>query len=123
MFVAEGAEAFDVLVADGVPGVGELAEGPLGVDGVVERDAVDDQPERGQLLFLAVVVVLAQLAAVAMEHLARERVTALAAIELGEDPPAQHFVVALVQQVDRLGGASDLRDRAGQRSQVTRMAT
>jgi hypothetical protein len=59
VLVPEGAEALDVLVADGVLGGGEVVEGPLGVDRVVEGDAVDDEAERGELFFLALAVGLA----------------------------------------------------------------
>jgi hypothetical protein len=57
--VPEGAEALDVLVADGASGGGEVVERALGVDRVVEGDAVDDEAERGELFFLALVVGLA----------------------------------------------------------------
>ena len=56
MLVPEGAEALDVLVAAGVLGGGEVVEGALGVDRVVEGDAVDDEAERGELFFLALAV-------------------------------------------------------------------
>jgi len=59
VLVPKGAEALDVLVADGVPAGGELVKGALGVDRVVEGDAVDDEAERGELFFLALVVGLA----------------------------------------------------------------
>jgi hypothetical protein len=42
-----------------VLGGGEVVEGPLGVDRVVEGDAVDDEAERGELFFLALAVGLA----------------------------------------------------------------
>jgi hypothetical protein len=39
-------------------------------------------------------------------------VAGLAAVELGEDAPAQRLVVAVVEQVDGLGRAANLGDRA-----------
>ena len=122
MVVGERAEPLDVFVTDGVPGSVEVVEGALGVDRVVERDAVDDEAERRELFFLALVVGLAELAAAAVEDLAGERVAALAAVELGEDPPTQRLVVAVVEQVDRFGGASDLGDRAGQVGEMAGVA-
>ena len=109
MVVGEWAEPLDVFVAGCVPGCMEVVEGALGVDRVVERDAVDDDVERGELFFLALVVGLAEFAAAAVEDLAGERVAALAAVELGEDAPAQCFVVAVVQE----GGLSWWRGRSG----------
>ena len=54
MVAAERAEALDVLVAGFAAGAGgDVIDGPLGVDGVVEDDGVDDQAERVELLFLA----------------------------------------------------------------------
>jgi hypothetical protein len=57
--VRERAEPRDVFVMDGVPSSVEVVEGALGVDRVVERDAVDDEAERRELFFLALVVGLA----------------------------------------------------------------
>ena len=59
MVAAQRAEPLDVDVVDLQAGGGEVVEGALGVDGVVEGDAVDDEAERGELFFLAVVVGLA----------------------------------------------------------------
>jgi hypothetical protein len=59
---AQRAEALDAGVVEHVAGGGEVVEGALGVDGVVEDDRVDDQAERAELFFLA--LALAQLAAV-----------------------------------------------------------
>jgi hypothetical protein len=49
----ERAEALDFDVVDADPGRGEVVEGALGVDRVVEDDCVDDQAERAELFFLA----------------------------------------------------------------------
>jgi len=51
-----------------------------------------------------------------------ERVAGFAAVELGEDAPAQRLVVAVVEQVDGLGRAADLGDRAGEGGQVPGVA-
>ena len=59
-----------------------LIEGALGVDRVVEHDAVDDQAERIELFFLAFAVGLAELAAAAVADVAGEAVAAFAAVEL-----------------------------------------
>jgi hypothetical protein len=57
---AQRAESLDVLVAGFVAGCGgDLIEGALGVDRVVEDDGVDDQAKRAELLFLAFAVGLA----------------------------------------------------------------
>ena len=52
----EGNEPLDVFVTNGVPGPVEVVEGALGVERVVERDAVDDEAERRELFFLALMV-------------------------------------------------------------------
>jgi hypothetical protein len=90
---------------------------PLGVDRVVEHDAVDDEAERAELLFLAFAVGLAKLTLVAVKDVAAEIVAALAAVELADDRPAVE-VVAVVQRVHRLGDAADLRDRPAERCEV-----
>lgn len=122
MVAAQRAEPLDVDVVDLQAGGGEVVEGALGVDRVVEDDRVDDQAERAELLLLALAVALAQFAAVAVADVAGERVAALAAIELGEVPPAEGLVVAVVQQVDRLRRAPDVLQRAGERGEVPGVA-
>jgi hypothetical protein len=57
---AERAESLDVLVTGlGAGRGGDVVEGALGVDRVVEDDRVDDQAERAELFFLALAVGLA----------------------------------------------------------------
>ena len=57
MVAAERAESLDVLVAGFAAGLaGDVIERALGVDRVVEHDRVDDQAERAELFFLALVV-------------------------------------------------------------------
>ena len=73
MVGAQRAEALDVNVVDTHPGRGEVVKGALGVDRVVE----DDQAERAELLFLALVVALAQFATVTVADVAGEGVAAL----------------------------------------------
>lgn len=79
---AQGGEPLNVGVIDCVTVRGEVVECPLGVDRVVENDRVDDQAERAELFFLALVVSagMAQFAAVAGADVPRERVAALAAV-------------------------------------------
>jgi len=56
---AQRAEPLDVDVVDLQAGGGEVVEGALDVDRVVEDDRVDDQAERAKLFFLALAVTLA----------------------------------------------------------------
>ena len=53
MGVAEGAEAGDILVLDWDALDAELVDGGRQVAGVPQRDGVDDQAERGELVLLA----------------------------------------------------------------------
>lgn len=57
-----------------------------------------------------------------MADVAGEGVAALAAVELGQDAPAERLVVAVVQQVDRLRGPADVLQRAGERGEVAGVA-
>ena len=57
-----------------------------------------------------------------MTDVACERVAALAAVELGQDAPAERLVVAVVQQVERLRRAPDVLQRASERGEVTGVA-
>ena len=119
----EWREAADVLVVDLVAIGAEMLDGPLGVDRVVEDDAVDDESERAELLFLPVPVWLAKLALVAVEYVAAEVVAAFAAVELADDRPAVERVVAVVQAVHGFGDAADLRDRLAEGRQVAGVAS
>jgi hypothetical protein len=51
-----------------------------------------------------------------------EGVAALAAVELGQDPPPERLVIAVVQQVDRLRGPPDVLQHAGERGEVAGVA-
>ena len=124
MVAAERAESLDVLVAGFAAGaVGDVIDGALGVDRVVEDDGVDDQAEGAELLFLAFAVGLAQLAAAAVADIAGEAVAAFAAVELDQDAAAEAFVVAVVEQVDRFRGTPDVLQRSGERREVPGLAT
>ncbi len=68
MVSAEWRESFDVGVVDLVPGLSEVVEGGLGVDGVPEGDGVDDEAEGRELVFLAFSVALPELAFVTVEY-------------------------------------------------------
>jgi hypothetical protein len=82
---AQRAQSLDVLVAGFAAGRGgDVIEGALGVDRVVEDDGVDDQVERAELLFLAFAG-LAELAAAAAADVAGEAMAAFAAVELDQD--------------------------------------
>ena len=85
MVGAERAEALDVGVGDLGTVCFEMIERALGVDGVVEHDRVQDQPERAELFFLAFAVGLAELAAAAVADVAGEAMAAFAAVELDQD--------------------------------------
>ena len=105
MVAAERAEPFDVFVAElAAGGGGDVLEGTLGVDRVVDDDRVDDQTERPELFFLALAVGLAQFTAAPVADVAGEAVAAFAAVELDEDASPEAFVVAVVQEMDRLRG-------------------
>ena len=92
MVGAKRTEPLDVGVVDLQAAGGEVVERSLGVDRVVEDDRVEDQAERAELFFLALAVALAQLAAVAVADVAGEGVAALAAVEVGQDPPASSWI-------------------------------
>ena len=64
-----------------VPVGGEVVEGGLNVDGLPQHKDVDHDSERVELVFLPDLIVLAELAAVAVEHVARQAVPGLTAVE------------------------------------------
>ena len=58
----------------------------------------------------------------AVADVASEGVAAFAAVELGQDAPAERQVVAVVQEVDRLRGAPDVLQRPGEGGEVAGLA-
>jgi hypothetical protein len=71
--------------------------------------------QRPELVLLALAVALPQFAALAVEDRSCNAVPALATVELGEDAAAIRLTVPLVQQVHRLGHATQFADRPAQR--------
>jgi hypothetical protein len=69
---AERGEACHVLVADGEALRSELGERSVHVDRVPQHDRVDDKAQGAELILLAFAIALAQLAALGVEHHARE---------------------------------------------------
>ena len=55
----------------------------------------------------------------AVADVAGEDMAAFAAVELGQDAPAERLVVAVVEEVDRLRGAPDVLKRLGEGGEVT----
>ena len=53
-----------------------------------------------------------------MADVAGEAVAAFAAVELDKDAPAEVLVVAVIEQVDRFRGSSDVLERSGERGEV-----
>jgi len=104
-----------VLVVDlAAPGA-QVVDGVVHVLGVPEHEDVEREAERHELVFLALAVRLAQLAAVAVEDDARDGVAALVAVDMHADGAPVGVAVDVVQEVQRLGGAAELGDRAPQR--------
>ena len=99
MVVVERAESLDVLVAGFAAGLaGDVIEAALGVDRVVEDDSVDDQSERAELFFLALVVGLAELAAAAVADVAGEAVADSGHTNTPLHIPVQCFRVVMCSQ-------------------------
>ncbi len=71
----------------------ELVQRGVHVDRVPENDDVYHEAERAKLVLLAFAIALAQLAAFAMKHDARELMPSLAAVELDQDAPPVCLVI------------------------------
>jgi hypothetical protein len=106
-WVAERGESGDVGGV-GVVTVGdEVVEGGLGVDGLPQHDDVEHDAEGVELVFLADLVVLAELATVAVEYVAGQAVSGFAAVEQVADGAAVLGVVAVLQDVQRFDDAAE----------------
>lgn len=71
-------------------------------------------PQCTELVLLSFSVVLSQLTSFAVENGSRQTVPILAAVELGERPPAFGLVIDRRQNVNRLINAADLGHSLGQ---------
>jgi hypothetical protein len=71
-----------VLVVDLAATRAEVVDGVVHVLGVPEHEDVEREAERGELVFLALAVGLAQFAAVAVEDDAGDGVAAFVAVEM-----------------------------------------
>ena len=80
-WVAEGGESGDVGGVGVVTVGGEVVEGGLGVDGLPQHDDVEHDAQGVELVFLADLVVLAELATMAVEYVAGQAVSGFAAVE------------------------------------------
>lgn len=98
--------------SDVVAGDGEVVEGGLGVDGLPEHDDVDHQPERAELVFLACLVLLGELAECSVEHVSGEAVAAFDAVQDSLDVAPVDGVVAVVQDVQGLDDAAEFDERS-----------
>lgn len=85
-----------------VAGGGEVVEGGLGVDGLPERDGVDHEPERSELVFLAGLAALAEFAELSVEYVSGESVATFAAVEDAVDVSPVVGVVAVGEDVEGL---------------------
>jgi len=63
----------------------QLVERRFHIQGIPQYDRIDHQPQRPELIFLALTVPLSQFTSLAMEHRAGDTVAPLAAVELGQN--------------------------------------
>lgn len=115
MFVAEGREAFHVVVGylESVPA--QFAEGGVHIAGVPQHDCVDDESEGTELIFLTLTLALAKLPAVAVEDVSGERMAALGAVELGQDSSPVAVVIEVGEEVEGFRYPAKFCHRTAQR--------
>lgn len=95
----------DVWLTDVPPFLDKLVERCLDVRRVPERNGVQCQAQSAELLFLLLAVGRPDFAAVAVADAARQPVTELLAVELGEDTAALLLAVDVAEQVQCLDDA------------------
>ena len=89
----------------------EVFEGGGHVAGVPQRDGVDYETEGVEPVFLAFSIGLAELAAVAVEHVPGQGVACLTTVELDQDASSVGLVVEVCEQEDGLGDPARSRRR------------
>lgn len=110
--VDEGREVGDEVGRVGGALAIAVVEKAVDVAGVPKDDDVEEQAEGAELLLLALAVATAEVSAVAEEEETGEGMSGLAAIELGGETAAEGLVVDVVEEVEGLGDAADLLERA-----------
>ncbi len=110
MLVAERRQPCLVFWLHGVAFAAQLRQHRIHVQRVPKHDHVHDQAERAQLVFLPFAVALEQLAALAVENLARQAVAAFTEIQLQQRGATAGFVVDEIQRVDGLVDTADFGD-------------
>ena len=82
-----------VSIFQGISFRSKLLQGCIHIDRVPKSDDVDHEPQRSELIFLSLAVMLPQLASFAMEDGPRQAVPILAAVELRKRPPPFGLVI------------------------------
>jgi len=111
--VPEWGEPGDVGRVDRVSVRGEVVEGGLDVYGLPQHDDVDHDAEAVELVFLPGLLVLPQLAALAVEDGAGQGVAPLAAAERVVDGPPVGRVVGVFEHVQGLDHPAELGPGTG----------
>jgi uncharacterized protein (DUF58 family) len=92
-------EALEVGIEDGVASRAQVADGVVEVDGVPQRDRVQDESERAELVFHPVSVAVAQLAFATVERGPAEVVAAFLEVADRFDLASVRLVVDVVEDV------------------------
>jgi hypothetical protein len=80
-----------------------LREDCFHIEGIPQHQGIHHQPERAELILLALSVPLAEFAALAMKDGTSDAVAPLTAVELGENAPSIGLVINVRQLVEGLG--------------------
>ena len=113
--VLQRRETLKVFVGDDVAGGAEVGDGVVHVLGVPGHEGVERETERAELVLLALAVGLAQLALVAVEDDAGNGVAVFVTGQSDACRAAQLLAVDPAEQVQGLGEAAELGDRAAVR--------
>jgi len=114
MFVDQWRKPCSILVPHRVTLLAKLGECRLNVDRVPQRNHIDHESKRTQLILLPLPVALAQFAAFAMKNDAGKAVPPLPTVELGQGTPALAFIVNKIEAMQCLVDAPEFRDRLRQ---------
>jgi hypothetical protein len=88
------------------------------IEGVPRHDRVDDQSQRPELVFLSLVVPLAQFSPLAMKDSPRHTMSSFPPIELGEHAPPIALIINVGQHGERLWKTSQRRNDPRERGRT-----